>query len=550
MILRKCQYILLIFFCAFIYTTCEAHDKKTEITALFEAADSLQRLGIYSRSMGVCQSLQRIPEVENNIDLKIKLYSLLSINFLYMGYPDKAEEFAYAYLSIAKKNRMHMHVVWALNNLAIIYYQANDLEQAERFVLEAIDIVEKENDEDGMSVSYGHAAMIYCQKKYYNKGLQNAQKSYHLAKKNNNDIQRATAMCQIAENLVGLERYVEARINYLAAMNIFKRHKIIHSLAICYYELALVDLRVGQNEEAKKHLRKSFNLNQTLGDNMLVMKVYDQINEMLVVKDEQVKTHKVWLIVVWGFVIIMSITLWCKYKINRRLKATSEKLRVSNDVKNRLIALISHDLRSGMLSINMAAHMLDKNKEYSEFLIDELVKQSDAQGVLVENLLQWSKLQVTNDLKARIVRFNVFDAVNDVKEQMQFYANRKSIKLQLETQDDIFMVSDMIIIQVVLRNIISNSIKFSHRNTTILLSYKTREDGKLDITVKDEGVGMPQEIVDKLSKKTMLVHTAGTEQETGQGIGMALSFDMLELIGGTIEISSKQCEGSVFDIIV
>ena len=108
----------------------------------------------------------------------------------------------------------------------------------------------------------------------------------------------------------------------------------------------------------------------------------------------------------------------------------------------------------------------------------------------------------------------------------------------------------MIIIQMVLRNIISNSIKFSHRNTTILLSYKTREDGKLDITVKDEGVGMPQEIVDKLSKKTMLVHTAGTEQETGQGIGMALSFDMLELIGGTIEISSKQCEGSVFDIIV
>ena len=216
----------------------------------------------------------------------------------------------------------------------------------------------------------------------------------------------------------------------------------------------------------------------------------------------------------------------------------------------RLIALISHDLRTGMLSINMAALMLDNNKEYSEFLIDELVKQSDAQGVLVENLLQWSKLQVTNDLKARIVRFNVFDAVNDVKEQMQFYANRKSIKLQLETQDDIFMVSDMIIIQVVLRNIISNSIKFSHRNTTILLSYKTREDGKLDITVKDEGVGMPQEIVDKLSKKTMLVHTAGTEQETGQGIGMALSFDMLELIGGTIEISSKQCEGSVFDIIV
>ena len=185
------------------------------------------------------------------------------------------------------------------------------------------------------------------------------------------------------------------------------------------------------------------------------------------------------------------------------MKATSEKLRVSNDVKNRLIALISHDLRSGMLSINMAAHMLDNNKEYSEFLIDELVKQSDAQGVLVENLLQWSKLQVTNDLKARIVRFNVFDAVNDVKEQMQFYANRKSIKLQLETQDDIFMVSDMIIIQVVLRNIISNSIKFSHRNTTILLSYKTREDGKLDITVKDEGVGMPQEIVDKFYKENI-----------------------------------------------
>lgn len=549
MFVRNWHFILLMLISSFITIVCNAHDKNNDVVSLCHDADSLQKLGHYNQSIELAKEILRRADAEKDDDMKILAYSLLSINYQFMGNFYDAKQNASECLSIAKGKDDYQKIAMALKNIAYIYYQFNYTEIAERYILKAIAIEEEFNDEDNLAVSYGYAASIYSQMHHFRRGLRYAQKAYFLAKKSENDLRRAVSMCQMAENLMGMERYVEARINYMAAMNIFKNNNVTHSLAVCYYELAVIDSRMGKHDDAKRNLSSSFNLIQNMDDNILVTKVYDQINEMLAIKENQVKNHKIWLWAVWGFVLIMFSFLWYIFLMNRRLKNTSVNLRKSNDVKNRLIALISHDLRSGMLSINMAAHMLSTDNDNSEILIDELVKQSDAQGILVENLLQWSKLQVSQDSTIRKVRFQIFSAMKEVVDQMQFYANRKSIKIIIETDNDLDMESDRNIIQVVLRNIISNAIKFSNRGSSIHLSYKQIYDGAICISVRDEGIGMSPDVIDGIYNKSMLIHHAGTEQESGQGLGLALSCDMLEMIGGKIKISSEQNVGSVFTLI-
>jgi len=236
---------------------------------------------------------------------------------------------------------------------------------------------------------------------------------------------------------------------------------------------------------------------------------------------------------------------------NRKLKVLIEELKVTNQTKDKFFSIISHDLRSPFNSIlgftellqkNIEKYPIEKIKKY----IEHIYSSSRKTYKLLENLLEWSRLQL-GKITPNYVLFNLYQITTEVVELMKNTATAKSIQLSSEMPPDITMVADIEMIKTILRNLISNSIKFTNTNGFVTIK-ATKNLNNLIITVEDNGVGMEKNIVDKLFKIDANISTAGTQGESGTGLGLLLCNELVEINKGKIEVESQCGKGTIFTL--
>ncbi len=173
--------------------------------------------------------------------------------------------------------------------------------------------------------------------------------------------------------------------------------------------------------------------------------------------------------------------------------------------------------------------------------------ESSQQGfALLTNLLEWSRSQ-TGKIVFEPEVINVKAVVDDVVSLMQFTATKKEISIQTNLPSDLFVYADKNMIKTVLRNLISNAIKFTYRGRSVKLTAH-REDGTIAIAVIDNGIGMTEEVKQKLFRLEEECTTAGTEQEKGTGLGLALCREFMERNNGKITVDSRSGVGSTFTV--
>lgn len=236
------------------------------------------------------------------------------------------------------------------------------------------------------------------------------------------------------------------------------------------------------------------------------------------------------------------------------IKQNQELLRTIEG-RDKMYSVIAHDLRSPMGSVKMVLNMLTMmvtpetlGPEITE-LISQANQQTEEVFSLLDNLLKWTKSQ-TGRLNVVFQDFNTDELIPGVIEIFNMVASMKQITLSyLDTSEKIKIHADQDMLMTVLRNFISNAIKFSNNGSSIEV-FVTRQDKFAKISVQDHGMGISEENQSKLFKTETNYTTYGTANEEGSGLGLLLCKDFAVKNGGDISLESKEGVGSIFSILL
>ena len=239
----------------------------------------------------------------------------------------------------------------------------------------------------------------------------------------------------------------------------------------------------------------------------------------------------------------------------RIIVAQTEELRRTIMGRDKLYSVIAHDLRSPMGSIKMVLNMLILNLP-TQTIGDEMYElltmaNQTTEDVfsLLDNLLKGTTSQI-GKLKVVYQDINLVEVIEGVSEIFNMVAGLKQIKIVLDISSDRVEVrADIDMIKTVIRNLISNAIKFSNEGTEIVVSV-TEEDSMAVVSVKDSGCGIDEENQKKLLHTDTHFSTFGTNNEEGSGLGLLLCKDFVVKNGGDLWFTSKEGEGSTFSFSV
>lgn len=238
----------------------------------------------------------------------------------------------------------------------------------------------------------------------------------------------------------------------------------------------------------------------------------------------------------------------------RLILSKTEELRRTIAGRDKLYSVIAHDLRSPMGSIKMVLNMLILNLP-AEKIGDEMYElltmaNQTTEDVfsLLDNLLKWMKSQIG---KMNVVPqdVNLVEVVDGVIEIFNMVAGLKKITVRAEKPEKMFVTGDIDMMKTVIRNLLSNALKFSREGSEVVLKME-EADGKAIVSVQDHGCGISEEGQKKLLHTDTHFSTFGTNNEEGSGLGLLLCQDFVLKNGGELWFISKEGEGSTFSFSI
>lgn len=238
----------------------------------------------------------------------------------------------------------------------------------------------------------------------------------------------------------------------------------------------------------------------------------------------------------------------------QEIEEQKEELSKLNNLKNRLLSIISHDLRSPIASLKSTVEILNPeilDKEDLLAIKGDISTKLENIDYALNNTLEWAKNQLSAGYESQKQLFKLKSVLDETLGLFYEITQKKQIHLQNLLSDDVSVYADIDQVRTIFRNLISNAIKFSHQQGEILVfQHLTSEDEALQssviIGVKDTGIGMTQRQIVQLFGIDTHFSTRGTHNEKGTGLGLLLCKDFVEKNNGKIWVESEVGKGSVF----
>jgi PAS domain S-box-containing protein len=257
---------------------------------------------------------------------------------------------------------------------------------------------------------------------------------------------------------------------------------------------------------------------------------------------------------VFLYSIVHDIT--ARKEAEEALKKSEQELKQLNAQKDRFFSIIAHDLRGPLSAFMQLTEYMQKN--YSsideadfEKYFNQMFLSASGTFKLLENLLVWTRSQLgALQLKTEVV--HIHDLCDETISILMENASAKNIQVVNKIPENLTVLADENTVATVLRNLITNAIKFTKIEGSIVISstksLKANQEGKsfVNIHIKDNGVGIKKEVIPKLFSIEENYHTSGTSNEKGTGLGLILCKELVNKNGGDISVKSKPGEGSTF----
>jgi PAS domain S-box-containing protein len=249
-----------------------------------------------------------------------------------------------------------------------------------------------------------------------------------------------------------------------------------------------------------------------------------------------------------GFYVLVSDITEIKLA-SIELELLNNKLQQLNSTKDKFFSIIAHDLRSPLGTFKQMTEML--HDSYGSFSEEELIEfldimKNSSKNIfeLLENLLEWSRSQ-RRTIKYEPLDINLFFHSDNILHLLKPVSDNKKIKIINAIKRSIFIKADHNLLNTILRNLIMNAIKFTYQDGEIIINSE-QNNNEIIISVKDSGVGMTKEQIEKLFRIDSSISTQGTNLEKGTGLGLILCKEFVELHGGKIWVESEIGKGSTF----
>ena len=238
-------------------------------------------------------------------------------------------------------------------------------------------------------------------------------------------------------------------------------------------------------------------------------------------------------------------------KANHELNLAKNMLTELNGNKDKFFSIIAHDLRNPFLGfyklidfINREFDNIDRNE--LKTMINDMSKSAEKLNKLLENLLAWSRIQL-GKISVRKENINLKQIVDLSLALFHDFARHKNINIRNQVDENLTVYTDVQMINTVLRNLISNALKFSDVFSEISVSSLVH-NGNILLSVEDNGIGISADELSKLFQVGSHVVKTGTDGEFGTGLGLILSKELLDKLGASVAVKSQVDKGTTFTI--
>jgi len=474
----------------------------------------------YNDALAICYDMLNLSDSIHDDKLLADNLSHIGVVYSFQGKYDKAMAFYKRALEINLKieNRRNIAINYA--NIGEIHMFKNELKDALYYLNKALLIANKQNYNS--LIIFIH----YTLGETYSKSTQNAtaiahfNKSLDLIKKSGEKRERPYLFSL-------LSKHYERNGNYLKSLFFYKKYSEERdSLSILAASYKVEELKLTYKIEQKEAALKSILLEKELQDKELeASKNLIQLQFIILI------------LVVLGLLLLVIFTIFF-IKGERKLKQ-------ANKTKDVLFSIIGHDLKGPMGTLLQLVEMLqDPEMPDKDELIDMLEQPIKTSYNLLDDLLAWSrsiKKNILHDPQNLNVAFFIEKVFDFEKKQ----ANDKNIELSSSIPETITVYADNNHFYTILRNLISNAIKFTTAGGKISLSHLI-VGKKVKISVKDTGLGIEPQNIKKVLDEQSFYTTYGTENEKGSGIGLVLCKEFIKINGGSLEVHSVVGKGSTF----
>jgi len=499
----------------------------------------LNNMGLIYQDFGVYDEALTYHNEALEIALEINNYDAITYSYSNIGncYKKKKEfESALEYhilgFKIYSENENNSrNNSYYLANIGMVYSELGKFDSALYYFNRSLAQAKHINNEHRIAIAQNNLGKTYLQLGKIETAATFINKSYHHAL--DNSYQEL-----LRDNQFALAEIEEVRGNVNSALGYFKNATALKDSLFNTEEISkFTELTIRQIQE------KEENEKSLLKENIEIQKV--------IIKEEKITR---WLLLAGGSLLLVALIFIARSresikKLNSKLRKSKTGLKQSNATKDKLFSIIGHDLRSPFNSIiglsNILAHHVKNNdiediEKCSSMISDLSQKAMD----LLSNLMEWA-LSQTGKLILTPERFDINSLIT---ENSQFYtdiAKQKSITITNATIGSFFVNADKAMINTVIRNLISNAIKFTQSGGIIHISSEVKNN-KVEISIRDTGVGLSKTSIEKLFSFDILDSKLGTQNEKGTGLGLILCKEFIEKHQGEIGVSSELDKGSEF----
>lgn len=501
-------------------------DVGREAGTMILVADILRASRLFDQAFAYLSDAQQLTRKLNDSLLLARVYNRVAATELddTVNRYDSVDRHARLSLAIARSLKNDTLIYNNLNILGVLETYRKNYRKSLDYLNEANRLVARVYPEDEPLVLINMARNLYLLKEY-DKAVELDKRAIQLADK------------------FAIPQYVR-----LAAANLKDHYQATGDLGQCLEYTNRYFLAKEHVTEQQVLVRlKEFN-------NRLLVEKKENENQRLSYEYQLANSRLQYLAVVGAMLMILLLTItvffFSQRRQKNRIRIIAAQLDQSNRFLNKFISVLAHDLRSPFNAILGFTEMLKNDAELTpddkEMAISRLYSVSRTTFNLLEKMLEWSRIQ-SGSVKPVVKECNLIDLVEETIQVLEASSSLKNISIVFHSQHPVMVQADPDMILTVIRNILSNAIKFTRPGGKVEISAERIAESAL-IRIKDNGTGIPPSNLDTLFRPDQNYKSQGTVGEKGTGLGLILCSEYVHLHQGRITVTSEPGKGSEFTV--
>lgn len=522
------------------------------------------------------------------------------------GNYELAEEYHIRSLAIKEEYGDEKGKAFSLNNLGRVNQLRGHYSRALDYYMESLEIREKYQDTREMAATLRNIGILYHQKESYEEAIDHLTRARDLYIEVDDQRGLAGVYYHLGEVYVSMDRLYVARNYFRQSLAMARELNLPSQISDNYSRLSELMADLGNYQAAYRYQEDYLAIQDSIYDEesqrrvLEMQMMYDRerkeneiellkkTNEINALNLEKQRQFRNFLLLFTGLILILMLLVYSRFRmtnrankmleaqkaeisrnntqlkelnsrlveqkkkveeLNHKLQDSEKHLIETNKTKDKFFSIISHDLRNPFASIVSFSRILkrdiqDLDKDELQELALELDKSVVKISNLLENLLQWSRSQ-TGKISYNPEFFELKDIIRDNINLFSANAREKGVEINDRVNEQLVVWGDVNMTNTIIRNLLSNAIKYTESGGSVELR-SDEQNGMVEISVADNGTGISGEDQKKLFRVDAVYTTYGTRDEKGSGLGLLLCKEFVEKQGGSIRLSSREGEGSVF----